>query len=574
MLRKTIILMLSLALCAAPAFGQYLGQVQIQTVQAQLALNTTCTGNPQTFLTSGGIPNFINIGQTFHQASATSAASTFTIEIDGIDVANNIVRISNPTISYQPSTSITGYVAQGSGYYPNIQVTVTCTAAATFSLTYSGSTGGGTPIIATPGTVPTVTTGGVAGNVQGILPPGLNGISVNPLILGALQPAINGQVATMGIDTFSSTSGPFINTGMTGNLFVANPPQPSPSSGAFAVAFYGPVISIGGSSIVAPWVCQSGGSCSATTTFNVATLANYTTKNTLAEAVTNGGGLAFGTQMISFAKTATLAGIQVRSANNATLTVTTGDTLLVGFSCLGAVQVCGVTAVTDTQGNKYFQLGGVALGFNLGSGNNNPITIYAAKATASGANTVTVTETVGGPSIGFLDMSNITPAPLNAPNGPLFESNRIFQANEDDNGTLFAGPGAFDLTQTVTLGAAGTTTFPMWAQTQHGIFYSCTVSLRVTAASGTTPTLDTFLQDSGDNVGFNDRMHFPQATTTGNFLGAVSGGVGGITPVATTDGSLAASTKVDGPLSAFGRMKFIVGGTTPSFSIVYNVACR
>jgi hypothetical protein len=568
-----------LSLISAPAFGQYLGQVSIQTVQAQLATAGvgagTCTGNPQNFITSQGITNFNNIGQTLHQASATSTATSFTMEIDGLDVLGNVVRISNPTIQYQPTNNLTGYVAQGQGYYPNIQVTVTCTAAATFSLSYSGSTGGGgSSIIATPGTGVAISPT-LAADVQGMIPAAQNGQSIFPLLLGALDPPINALFQKQGIDTFSSvlTSVP---NGTTATVSLANPPVPSAPAGSEAFAFYGVISAAGSAVIVGPWNCLGGGGCGVTGRgFNTAFLANYTAKNTLQEQFNNGGGGTTAVQFVAFSKGVTIAANQFAATNTATLTTNPGDVLLLGFSCAAnGISACGITSVTDTLGTIYNQVGQTIVGNDPVTGNNVPISVFVGTS-SGGADTVTVAFTATSTQTGtqFIALRNVSPAPPNTPSTPLFISNKNFRQNQDDNGIAFAGPGAFDYTQPVTL-AAGTTTIPLWSQVQHGIFYSCTVALRVTAASGTTPTLDTFFQDSGDNVGFNDRMHFPQATTTGNYLGAVSGGVGGITPVATTDGALAASTKVDGPLSAFGRIKFVVAGTTPSFTVTFNVACR
>jgi hypothetical protein len=569
-------LLLLLPLLPAPAFAQYLGQVTLATVQAQLASNVSCTGNAQNFLTSAGIANFNNLGQTQHQVSATSAAVSFVVEIDGIDVLGNVVRISSPTIAYQPTNLITGYVAQGNGYYPNIQVSVTCTLGATFSMTYSGSTGGGTTITATPGVTPTILQPGIATDVQGMVPTGTNGQPIFPVIEGALDPAVNAAVRANGIDTFSGIT--FSNPGTTGNVTLANPPQPSQPAGEYAVAFYGPIVSLGATGTNAPWtVISGGGSCiSNTTALCTATLSNFTTKNGLVQNYVSGQANQIAVIFVAFQKAPTLSNQNISSGASQTVALTvanTGDTILVGFHCNPASgTVCGVTSVTDTFGSTFKTL--PVSGVGTSASGNLPLTAYVATANGSGADTITVTQTVStARGIQAIDFSNVTPANINSPSAPVFESNFAAQTNEDDNGVLFAGNGSFDYTQTAVL-AAGTTTFPLWAQSQNGIFYACTVGLRVTAASGTTPTLDTYFQDSPDNVGFNDRMHFPQATAAANYLGAVSGGVGGITPVATTDGTMAVSTKLDGPLSAFGRIKFVVAGTTPSFTVTYNVACR
>lgn len=127
-----------LAFFLAPrAKGQ--GQAfQLQTVAATVANNATCTGSPQDFTTAQGISQFINIGQTSHLATAVSNASTFSMEIDGIDNLGNVFRLSDVQVGV-PSSAKGGLVVSANGYMTNIQIAVTCTAGATFSVSYSRS---------------------------------------------------------------------------------------------------------------------------------------------------------------------------------------------------------------------------------------------------------------------------------------------------------------------------------------------------------------------------------------------------------------------------------------------------
>lgn len=120
---------------AVPARAQ---RVALQSVSATLANNVTCTGVAQNFTTAQGIPGFNNIGQTSHLATAVSTAATFTLEIDGLDNLGNVFRLSNLQVGV-PTTAKGGLVVSASGYMTNIQVSVTCTAGATFSLSYTGS---------------------------------------------------------------------------------------------------------------------------------------------------------------------------------------------------------------------------------------------------------------------------------------------------------------------------------------------------------------------------------------------------------------------------------------------------
>lgn len=109
----------------------------------------------------------------------------------------------------------------------------------------------------------------------------------------------------------------------------------------------------------------------------------------------------------------------------------------------------------------------------------------------------------------------------------------------------------------------------------RGLFQGCYVSLISAAGTGTTPTLDVFVQDSPDNVNWNDRLHFAQVTTLASKqAGGFATFVTTPAPAAMTDGTLAAATSKDGPIGLFGRLKIAVTGTTPSFAVTYVVACR
>jgi hypothetical protein len=421
-----------------------------------------------------------------------------------------------------------------------------------------------------------LTGGGINGNVQGVIQTGLNGQPIFPLLLGALDPPTNLGFQTNGIDIFSSNTA---NIGFTnGNITLGFPPKPTSATGEFAFVFYGPIVTTVSTSTNAPWTSLEGNCSSSTTGLCTATLANYKQTDALVQNVVGPSGSTAAMIFIAFSKPPTIANHANSSGASQTLALSianNGDTILVGFHCNPASGVtCGVTSVTDTFGSVFKTIPAPNVVGNSASGNL-PLTAYMATAANSGADTITITQTVSSArGIEAIDLSNVTAAPLNTPSAPLAVSNNKFVSQEDDNGGLFLENGGFDYTLTTTLAISGITLVPLWSQSQHGIFYSCTVALRVTNVSGTTPTLDTFFQDSADNIGFNDRMHFPQSVAINNYIGAVSGGSGGITPVLTTDGVLAAASKIDGPLSAFGRIKFVTGGTTPIFTFTINVACR
>ncbi len=44
-------------------------------------------------------------------------------------------------------------------------------------------------------------------------------------------------------------------------------------------------------------------------------------------------------------------------------------------------------------------------------------------------------------------------------------------------------------------------------------------------------------------------------------------------PTVFTDGTLAAGSKVDGMLGAYARLKFVLGGTSPAYTVTDAVNC-
>lgn len=96
--------------------------------------------------------------------------------------------------------------------------------------------------------------------------------------------------------------------------------------------------------------------------------------------------------------------------------------------------------------------------------------------------------------------------------------------------------------------------------------------LNVSAASGTTPTLDVVMQESLDGgTNWVDVARFAQITAAttnahyANLVGstAVAGAVG--------DGTIAASTTGVALVSDTLRVKYTIGGTTPSFTFTLDL---
>ena len=134
--------LLALVGCVAPrrVAAQFIGYTSPQTVQQTLATNTSCTGSAQIFPIN-------NLGQVQHYLTVAniSGAQKFQAEIDGVDVQGNVYTLSD--VAELPGLLLGRQgVLYGSGYYPQIQVRVTCSpGTATFSASYQGGWGTSAP---------------------------------------------------------------------------------------------------------------------------------------------------------------------------------------------------------------------------------------------------------------------------------------------------------------------------------------------------------------------------------------------------------------------------------------------
>lgn len=111
-----------------------------------------------------------------------------------------------------------------------------------------------------------------------------------------------------------------------------------------------------------------------------------------------------------------------------------------------------------------------------------------------------------------------------------------------------------------------------------GTFDSCFVTVTTGTPTGTTPTLDVYFQTSTDATNWTDRIHFTTingtVSTQKQFAG-IAGSSTGITPTTMTDKTLAAGTKVDGPIGSSIQFTWVIGGTTPNFpSTVFGANCH
>lgn len=479
-------------LAPAELHSQDLGNVGLRTVEATLASGVTCTGSPQLFATSNPALNavgFRNLGQTAHQVSAVSTAASFTVEIDGVDTNGIAVRISNPVVTFNNGATVS-YVAQGAGFYPNIQVQVTCTASATFSLSYTGSFGSNGSITgATAGSVFV----GNANQVQGVVQQQTTAAPVFPIINGGLQPPVNLGFTATGLDTFRASAGQ-IAFGSAGAQTVLAGLAPAPSTTnetGIAVELSSPDASGQGSTFNAPWVCllnQAQG-CNNTGDLHIFSATNVTAGLALQRIFTNPSftqeELAI---FVDFAGTATAARQQIApQASPVAFASNTlaGSTILVATECTSAGP-CVIGSVTDTQSVTYKQLAvvnasgtiQVSAGISLWM-NTTP--------TSAAADTITVTASSGVLSkVQIMELTGITTAPL---------TYLAVSQSLDTVGATLTRPDATAGNQfncTVTMSTKTTTTCQTAPSTINGVpvrLYVTDFQINTAAAGGTTTTL-------------------------------------------------------------------------------------
>ena len=96
-------------------------------------------------------------------------------------------------------------------------------------------------------------------------------------------------------------------------------------------------------------------------------------------------------------------------------------------------------------------------------------------------------------------------------------------------------------------------------------FTQMMTELDVTAASGTSPTLDLYLQVRlPDGTNYTDFAHFTQSTGTGIWY--ISATTGGNVASVQQDAALAAATVAGIAFQGNWRLKWVIGGTNPSFT--------
>lgn len=413
--RKTVQLfavsaLLSLLGLAWPqsARAQFIGDVGLQTVNPLLANNATCTGSVQSFAVQ-------NVGQIGHQATATSStAASLTMEIDASDASGAIYRISNPQISFNNGTP-SAYIVQANGYYPQIFVLVTCSAGATFTLTYAGAQTAFNSVIGPSGGTPVPIGGSVAANVQGVVTQGTSAGTVLPIIDGGLELPVNNQFLAVGLDSADTgaVGVPVGTGGIVNPVILPNPTQ----SNELAIVFDGNQGDFGATNALAPFVSPTG----------IPTLGQFTTFSmsnpgqhrgffrSYTNSTPGGTELAIGVLVQTPGVSIRNASSQQASASPFTTSATLGGSLLlVGIECASNTTACVVGSLSDSQGHTWIQLAAISTPL---SSNIPGISVWAPTTlSTAGADTITITMSTGTfRLINFVEVPAVQPAILNTP---------------------------------------------------------------------------------------------------------------------------------------------------------------
>lgn len=123
--------------------------------------------------------------------------------------------------------------------------------------------------------------------------------------------------------------------------------------------------------------------------------------------------------------------------------------------------------------------------------------------------------------------------------------------------------------QTLVASASRTASGNSGALTLNGDFDRCVLELAVTAVTGTSPTLDLYIQETLDGTNYIDVCHFTQVTAaltnphrvvlnSIDVSDALKEGIGDATVSAGQLGLALVTNKV--------RVKWVIGGTSPDFT--------
>lgn len=421
-------------LCALPAYGQGTQAGQEATItysgtNVQIANSGTAATQ---FNTPSGLNTFIFATQpnsairfyiTNNSANACSGAFTaqlFAASDSSVSSFNN--QLQNwQIVPLQSTTSLVGTLpvnipASGSIYFTSAAINSPRVA---FQLVNTTGACGTTTmevfaVIANVSlTSPLITTNngsnfsGGAGQVQGVVPQQTSGATVNPIINGGLQPAINSAWAAIGLDNFNSTfaSVPGFTPGITPLLASVPPPSNQNEVAIALTAGYSPQ-SGPNPSIFAPWT-QAGSLAPGDNSALIGSvLTGAITGTQLRELYPNGanpGGVS------PTVITLWQSGTTVRQASNVSTggsipsAVLSGSVIMGGVRCTGATPCTG--NFTDSLGNTYQN---VSVMSNSGATPPGMIVAVTTNKTSAGSDTITFTVTSGTAATGQLAMLELT----------------------------------------------------------------------------------------------------------------------------------------------------------------------
>jgi hypothetical protein len=536
--RRLLILALAASVLApirAAAQGTVLGQEQTIIYTGTLATLAAPNTPVNNFATPGGTNTFIvpvanpTVSIRVYVTNNTANACTaFTVQMFAA-TDNTVTSFNNNLANWQvvplQSPAATGGLvsivglsipASGAAYVSSTAISstrvaiqlssgatgscATTTVEATAEITQVAVS---SPLISTNTNTPT---GGVTGNVQGIVPNQVNGANVNPVVSGSLQPPINTGFQQAGIDSITTAQ---IQVSQNGVQSYA-PQSPTPSNAGETTVVFTTVP--GNGTILAPWTCNqpaAGPTCGGLGNGSDAVaVLNNTPSNTPFQISCNNcnnqaNQLA---TYITWAGTVTLRNGEAASNTNTKALV---NSLAAGsievFTAKCNAQPCFLTGVTDTQGNTYKQVS-VLPGFGNGLGFKGETVWATTKGVVGGADTITATLGSGVASpLNDILASEIQCTGSACPTSALNQPNIANQADTLGNQiTLTDQTGANEFTCSATISTNTTTQLCAIPTTINGVsvrLYITDMQINVTVA-GTASTL-TLVQGTGATCASN-----------------------------------------------------------------------
>lgn len=239
---------------------------------------------------------------------------------------------------------------------------------------------------------PTSFNGQTANQVQGIVAQQQNGQTVNPIIAAGLNLPLNGALLTVGIDNWNSNF-KGLSTGNSG-LFIINTSPTPQTTNELAISIDSDTQDNVSSSMIAPWICAPGNTCTNASDVSVAWTKNPSKGTSYGRVYQNvtSNGQDIDAIVLFSSPTATLRQALVVS-NPTTLAITplANSALIVAASC--QLTHCVIPTPTDTQGNVFNLL--TFQDFSNGNRTSSLWVWASSTLTTSAADTVTFGATTG-----------------------------------------------------------------------------------------------------------------------------------------------------------------------------------